>query len=118
MDATTFMALWDSWGPLLASVLGGMTVIIVVLVRGYREREKEIRDLHDAAGRRELAANERYITLINTVLDALTAQREAQRRLVEALDALREGMRIEDRMAGIDSKVATALERLGRGGNG
>ena len=118
LNPSTFAELWNAWGPLLATVLGGMSLIIAYLVFGYREREKEIRCLRDAATAREIAANERYIGLLGQVLASSAATVEALRRIGEQMEASQEARQLIERVAGIGAKVDTALDRLGRGGAG
>jgi len=118
MDATTFATLWDAWGPVMATVLAAATAIIVVLWRKCGTLEADVRLARDQVAARELAANERYIGLLQTVLDGQAGQNDGQKRMTEALDALREALRLEDRVADVSVKVAAALDRLPRGSSG
>jgi hypothetical protein len=102
----------------MATVFAAATAIIVVLWRKVGTLETEVRTVRDQGAARELAANERYIGLLNSMLAGLAGQTEALRRVTETLDALREAMRLEERVTEVSGKVAAALDRLPRGGPG
>ncbi len=109
MNASTFTELWQAWGPLLATVFGGLSFAIVMLVRAYREREAEIRQLRDAQVANAVAERDCYAALLMRVLEATTKH-------TEAVDGLRESLRLEDQIAGMDAHITDALRYIQPGG--